>query len=66
MAISHGYVNTPEGDEFLGCCFLPGRQDADTVNFQCEGSDDRIADFDLKLMTKLGNSGWHTYIYIYI
>mmetsp|Transcript_36954 Transcript_36954/g.55833 ORF Transcript_36954/g.55833 Transcript_36954/m.55833 type:complete len:259 (-) Transcript_36954:149-925(-) len=23
---------------------------ADTVNFQCEGSDDRIADFDLKLM----------------
>ena len=24
--------------------------DADTVNFQCEGSDDRIADFDLKLM----------------
>lgn len=29
-------------------------EDADTVNFQCEGSDDRIADFDLKLMTKLG------------
>ncbi|CAJ1433274.1 unnamed protein product [Effrenium voratum] len=26
------------------------QQDADTVNFQCEGSDDRIADFDLKLM----------------
>merc|ERR1712079_746371 len=23
---------------------------ADTVNFQCEGGDDRIADFDLKLM----------------
>jgi len=23
---------------------------ADTVNFQCEGADDRIADFDLKLM----------------
>merc|ERR1712054_14041 len=26
------------------------QSDADTVNFQCEGSDDRIADFDLKLM----------------
>ena len=26
------------------------QHDADTVNFQCEGSDDRIADFDLKLM----------------
>ena len=27
------------------------QNDADTVNFQCEGSDDRLADFDLKLMT---------------
>merc|ERR1712018_118548 len=28
-----------------------GRNDADTVNFQCEsGEEDRIADFDLKLM----------------
>ena len=26
------------------------QNDADTVNFQCEGSDDRLADFDLKLM----------------
>merc|ERR1711974_285680 len=24
--------------------------DADTVSFQCEGGEDRIADFDLKLM----------------
>merc|ERR1711879_685168 len=30
---------------------LRWRTDADTVNFQCEsGGDDRIADFDLKLM----------------
>jgi len=26
------------------------QNDADVVNFQCEGADDRIADFDLKLM----------------
>lgn len=26
------------------------QNDADTVNFQCEGSDDRLCDFDLKLM----------------
>merc|ERR1711963_258251 len=26
------------------------QSDSDVVNFQCEGSDDRIADFDLKLM----------------
>merc|ERR1712108_105332 len=27
-----------------------GQNDADTVSFQCEGGEDRIADFDLKLM----------------
>jgi len=26
------------------------QNEADTINFQCEGSDDRLADFDLKLM----------------
>jgi len=29
---------------------LSHQNDSDVVNFQCEGSDDRIADFDLKLM----------------
>merc|ERR1711881_593826 len=29
---------------------LRWQNDADTVSFQCEGGDDRIADFDLKLM----------------
>uniref|UniRef100_A0A7S2INR7 DNA sliding clamp PCNA n=1 Tax=Alexandrium andersonii TaxID=327968 RepID=A0A7S2INR7_9DINO len=29
---------------------LTWRADADTVNFQCESGEDRIADFDLKLM----------------
>merc|ERR1712054_119758 len=29
---------------------LKGENDADTLNFQSEGQDDRIADFDLKLM----------------